>query len=102
VSGAGGLYGEGGYWAQHDAIAARIRAERPRTLGALTAILNTFEPPSSGVAFFNDDDGDLPAALEAAGWTVRYEARYLWEAQSPTGEWMHYVEGDVYGGRNRR
>jgi hypothetical protein len=98
---AGDLYGEGGYWAQHDAIAARIKAERPRTVGALTAILNTFEPPSSGVAFYNDDDGDLPAALEAAGWTVHYEARYLWEAQGPAGEWMHYVEGDVYPGRNR-
>jgi hypothetical protein len=90
-----------GFWAGYDATLARVRDERPTTLEALAKILNAFQPPSSGTCFFgNNADETIGGALYDAGWDVRYRAAYLWEAQSPTGEWIHYVEGDIYPGRD--
>jgi hypothetical protein len=90
----------GGFWDGWDATLDRIRTEKPQTaVGAVAAILNAFGPPSSGVAFAHDK---LPAALEAAGWdTWPVEGDYVWQARSGAGEWLHYVEGDVYPGRHR-
>jgi hypothetical protein len=98
------LYGPNGYWAQYDATIARIKDEAPPDWPALKAILRSFAEPSSGEAFFGDNDGDLPAALDAAGWDVRYEASYLWEARSPAGnrDWIAYTEGDISPGRLHR
>lgn len=95
------------FWAGYDATLARVRAERPATLAELAAILNEFQPPSAGVAFFgNNADDRLSAALADAGWYVHYlEGDYLWEAHRPGAdgatEWLHYVEGDVYAGPYR-
>jgi hypothetical protein len=88
------------YWEKYDATLARIVAERPTTFAELKAILDDFEPPSSGDAFFPDGaDESLGEALNAAGWTVRYgEAVYVYRATSPTGERLTYVEGDIYEG----
>jgi hypothetical protein len=91
-----------GFWAGYDATLARIRMNRPATVDALVVILNAFQAPSSGLAFFgNNADEHLSDALADAGWDVRYiEGDYLWEAQHQgSGEWVHYVEGDVYAGR---
>jgi hypothetical protein len=90
------------FWAGYAATLTRVRKEQPDTVDALAAILNDFQPKSAGVAFFgNNADDQLAAALRDAGWHLRFlEHDYLWEAQHPrTGEWLHYVEGDVYPGR---
>lgn len=88
------------FWAGYDATLARIRAEHPETVADVAAILNAFQPPSMGIAFFgNNADDRLSDALSDAGWDVRYKAEYLWDARhTGTGERMHYVEGDVYKG----
>lgn len=96
------MSGLDGYWADYDATLARVRAERPANVQALVGILNDFEAPSSGLAFFgNNADEHLSDALADAGWDVIYiEADYVWEAvNGETGEWVHSVEGDVYAGR---
>jgi hypothetical protein len=92
------------FWAGYDITLARVRAERPATPDALAAILNDFQPPSVGIAFFgNNADDHLSDALTSAGWDVRFiEGDYLWEAEhAETREWVHCVEGDVYAGRYR-
>jgi hypothetical protein len=91
------------FWAGYDATLRRVRNERPATLPALAAILNDFQAPSAGVAFFgNNADDQLSLALSSAGWEVGFiEGDYLWEALGPGGGWIHYVEGDVYEGRWR-
>lgn len=90
------------FWAGYDATLKRVRDERPPNLAALAAILNAFQPPSSGVAFFgNNADDQLADALMDAGWDVQFlEGGYLWQAYNgESGEWIHYVEGDIYPGR---
>jgi hypothetical protein len=90
------------FWRGYDATLARVRLERPSTTAAVVEILNAFQPPSAGIAFFgNNADEHLSTALAAAGWDVRYiEGDYLWEAHQPTtGAWLHNVEGDVYDGQ---
>ena len=92
------------FWEGYDATLARVRAERPATVEALAAILNAFQPPSVGVAFFgNNADDHLSMALADAGWDVQFiEGDYVWDAYNrQTGEWLHCVEGDVYPGRWR-
>jgi hypothetical protein len=88
------------YWAQYGATLERVRTEKPHTLLELKAILDSFEPPSSGVAFFpGGADDTLADALSDAGWAIHYiEADYLWEARSPTSQYIHHVEGDLYDG----
>jgi hypothetical protein len=89
------------FWQQYDATLARIRAERPVTVDGVAVILNDFQPPSAGIAFFgNNADDRLSDALADAGWELRFlEQDYLWNARHPsTGEELHYVEGDVYPG----
>lgn len=87
------------YWAQYDAILARVRAEKPDTFAALKAILDAFSPPSSGDAFFpGGADDTLGDALNDAGWAVEWEeGDYLWNARHPlTGSTLRHVEGDLY------
>lgn len=87
------------YWAKYDATLARIRAERPETFDALKAILDTFEPPSSGDAFFpGGADDDLADALHDAGWQIELdEGTYVYRAWHPrTHEGIRHVEGDIY------
>jgi hypothetical protein len=89
------------FWAGYDATLARVRADRPSTADGVSAILNRFQAPSAGAAFFgNNADDRLSDALADAGWQVRFlERDYLWEARHPgTGERLHCVEGDVYPG----
>jgi hypothetical protein len=93
------------FWEGYGRTLARVRAEQPASIDALALILNVFQSPSAGTAFFgNNADDHLSDALADAGWDVRYvEGDYVWEAQQPsTGEWLHYVEGDVYPGRYGR
>ena len=90
------------FWAGYDRTLARVRKEKPTTVAALAAILNDFQPPSVGVAFFgNNADDHLSMALSDAGWDVQFiEGDYLWDAFNPVSrQWLHNVEGDVYPGR---
>lgn len=86
-------------WAVYDRTLARIRTERPETFPALKAILDEFQPPSSGDAFFpGGADDTLGDALEEAGWYVTWrEGDYLWDAVHPlTRARVEHVEGDLY------
>lgn len=89
------------FWAAYDATLKRIRMGRPATVDAVAAILNDFQEPSAGIAFFgNNADDTLADALADAGWELRFKADYLWEARHPgSDQWLHYIEGDVYRGR---
>ena len=92
------------FWAGYDRTLARVRGEKPATVTAVAAVLNDFQDPSAGVAFFgNNADDHLSDALYDAGWDLRFiESDYLWQARHPgTGEQLHYVEGDVYPGPYR-
>lgn len=92
------------YWAAYDATLARIRAERPATFAAVKAILDSFEPPSSGDAFFpGGADDTLADALYDAGWHIEHiEADYFYVATNlTTRERLTYIEGDVYEGHRR-
>jgi hypothetical protein len=87
------------YWAAYDATLARVRTEKPDTFAELKAILDSFEPPSSGDAFFpGGADDDLAEALNDAGWEIRFnEGNYVYMARHPrTRAKLHYIEGDVY------
>lgn len=87
------------YWAMYDRTLARIRDERPDTFAALKAILDGFEPLSSGDAFFpGGADDDLADALHDAGWEIRFnEGTYVYMARHPvTRAKLHHVEGDLY------
>lgn len=89
------------YWRAYENTLARIRAEKPDTFAALKAILDAFEPPSSGDAFFPDGaDDTLADALEAAGWRVEFrEASYVYYAKhSTTSARLSYFEGDLFEG----
>ncbi|TFC84496.1 hypothetical protein [Cryobacterium sp. TMT3-29-2] len=89
------------YWQAYAATLARIRAEKPDTFAALKAILDTFEPPSSGDAFFPDGaDDTLADALDNSGWRVEFrEASYVYFAKhSKTGARLSYFEGDLFEG----
>ncbi|WP_025157236.1 hypothetical protein [Leifsonia aquatica] len=91
-----------GYWKKYDETLARVKDEKPDTFDKLKVILDDFEPPSSGEAFFpGGADENLGEALGESGWDVRWiEGDYLWTALHPeTKEELHYVEGDLYRGR---
>lgn len=89
------------YWKRYDATLARIRAEMPTSFAGVKLILDVFEAPSSGDAFFPDGaDDQLADALSDAGWYVELiEGTYLYRAIHPSGAVLTYVEGDVYEGR---
>jgi hypothetical protein len=88
------------FWDVYDALMAQIKTARPPSADALFAILG--KPEASAGEAFALEGGSLMAALDMAGWDVYgIERDYLWEAVSPTGEWIHYVEGDLYRGRHR-
>jgi len=90
-----------GFRAGYVATLARLRAERPSTVGSVAAILCDFQPPSTGVAKFgNFGDDRLCDALADAGWDLRLlKDADLWDARhAGTGEELHYVNGDVYPG----
>lgn len=87
------------YWKLYDHTLATVRAERPSTFAGLKTILDRFEPPSSGEAFFpGGADDTLALALMSAGWSVDFEeGDYLWTAAHPvSGAVVQHVEGDVY------
>jgi len=87
------------YWKMYDHTLATVRAERPATFAGVKLILDRFEAPSSGDAFFpgGADDG-LADAIMDAGWSLAFEeGDYLWTAAHPgSGAVIRYVEGDVY------
>lgn len=72
----------------------RVRAEKPKTLAELKAILDDFQP-SSGQAFFpGGADDTLMDALEDAGWQVKWlEGDYFYTATQSAGVAITYVEG---------
>lgn len=88
------------YWKNYDRTLARVVEEKPQDMDALKAILDSFEPPSSGEAFFpGGADETLAEALRKAGWSISYrEGDYLWVGTSRSGEKVTYVEGDLYRG----
>lgn len=91
-------------WAAYDRTLARIRTEKPDNFADLKAILDEFQPPSAGDAFFpGGADDTLGEAMEDAGWLVRWrEGDYLWDAIHPlTRARIEHVEGDVYDRTNR-
>lgn len=91
------------YWTRYDATLDRIRTEKPCSFAALKAILDDFEPPSSGDAFFpGGADETLWGALVDAGWEVywakadyHFKAR-VFDPQAKTWTKISHVEGDVY------
>lgn len=90
-----------GYWRKYDETLARIRSERPDSFAGLKLILDEFEPPSSGDAFFPDGaDDTLADALSDAGWRIAYsDGTYVYRAFNPTtSDVATYVEGDLYKG----
>lgn len=88
------------YWNRYDATLTRIREEKPQSMDDLKKILDTFEPPSSGEAFFpGGADETLAGALHTAGWSISYrEGDYVWVGVSKTGEKVSHIEGDLYRG----
>ncbi len=89
----------GAYWSAYDATLARVRSETPNTFEALKGILDSFEPPSSGDAFFpGGSDDDLADALIDAGWVLNFrEGAFVYTAHHPdTGARLEHVEGDLY------
>ncbi len=88
------------YWKMYERTLARVVEEKPQSMDALKAILDAFEPPSSGEAFFpGGADETLGDALHAAGWHIEWkEGDYLWVGTSRTGEVVSHVEGDLYRG----
>lgn len=87
------------YWQAYDRTLAVIRAERPATFAGLKLILDRFESPSSGDAFFPDGaDDDLASALADAGWLISFEQGvYVYRASHPeSGAVLQYVEGDLH------
>lgn len=88
------------YWATYDRTLARIVEEKPQSMDSLKAILDTFEPPSSGEAFFpGGADETLAEALSEAGWEIRFrEGDYVWVGTSRTGEVVSHLEGDLFRG----
>lgn len=87
------------YWRSYERTLATVRAERPSTFAGLKLVLDRFEPPSSGEAFFpGGADDTLAIALMDAGWSVDYEeGDYLYTAVHPeSGAVVHHVEGDLY------
>lgn len=92
------------YWTDYDATLRRVATERPATFADLKPILDAFQPPSSGDAFFpGGGDDDLMGALTAAGWVVIWaRASYFYAARHPdSGAVLTYIEGDVYEGNRR-
>lgn len=88
-----------GYRKLYDHTLATVRAEKPSTFAGLKTILDRFEPPSSGEAFFpGGADDTLAMALMSSGWSVAFEeGDYLWTAAHPvSGAVVQHVEGDVY------
>ena len=87
-----------GYWALYLLTLRTIRDEKPDTFPKLAAILNRFQQPSVGDAFFPDGADDiLGEALQDAGWYLSWQADYLWTASHPqTRARIRFVEGDVY------
>lgn len=87
------------YWVHYDRTLARIRQDKPSKFDELKAILDTFERPSSGDAFFpGGADDTLADALDDAGWAVEFiEADYHYLARHPlTGARLEHIEGDLY------
>lgn len=88
------------YWARYDATLALVRSERPRTFSHLKAILDRFEPASSGDAFFPSQsaDDELSDALVDAGWSIEFEeGGYVYTAHvSGSRARFQFVEGDLY------
>ncbi len=89
-----------GYWDAYHRTLARIVDEKPQSMDKLKAILDSFQPPSSGEAFFpGGADETLGEALDDAGWHIDWrEGDYVWVGTSRTGEVVTYVEGDLYRG----
>lgn len=87
------------YWRMYDHTLATIRAEQPTTFAGVKLILDRFEPPSSGDAFFpGGADDTLADALMECGWSVAFEeGDYLYTAVHPqSGAVLQHVEGDLY------
>lgn len=88
------------YWDAYDRTLARIIEEKPQSMDDLKKILDEFEPPSSGDAFFpGGADETLADALHQAGWSISYrEGNYVWVGVSRAGERVSHIEGDLYRG----
>ena len=84
------------FWAEIDDQLQQLTTAR-----TVDDVLRICPERSSGDGFFAGGGGDETVidALTAAGWTtVWHEAWYFWCAQSPTGDLLTYVEGDLYRG----
>lgn len=90
------------FWVNVDAQLDHIEESRPSTAQQVIDVMNLYERPSSGQAFFAGSGGDrtLLGSLSKAGWFVyKIEAIYYWVAQHPdTKDLVTYIEGDVYIG----
>jgi hypothetical protein len=89
------------FWAAVDAQLAELATAKSAT--DVVSILNKYENPSCGDAFFagSGGDGSIADALDEAGWHFPdFRADYHWCATAPDGSQVTYVEGDVYYGNS--
>lgn len=89
------------FWERIDESLDRIAVEG-KTVEDVIRILNEYDSPSSGDAFFGGSGGDrqLLDALLDAGWRpVWVEAEYYFAVKEPHSDaGLTYIEGDVERG----
>lgn len=86
------------YWAQYAETKALIVDTKPQSFAELKTILDAFQSPSSGDAFWPNGDGThLADELAVAGWVVLvWFEEFHYVIENPAGEFVEYVEGDLY------
>lgn len=80
------------------------RIESATTADAVIEILGKDAELGCGDAFFagSGGDRDLFDPLWGAGWRIAWmESRYFYVVEGPTGDFLTYIEGDVYRGDKR-
>lgn len=86
------------YWKKYDETKALIVDRKPQNFADLKTILDAFQPPSSGHAFWPNGDGThLVDELTHAGWhVIKWHEEFHYVIQAPSGQRVEYVEGDLY------
>lgn len=73
-----------------DAKLVELTKSRPQGLEDVVAIVG--ESPVRRLA------GSIPDHLAAAGWEVFGDGDHAWQATSPLGEVIHYLDGKIQAG----
>ena len=90
------------FWANVDESLDTIENEQPDNAQSVVALLNEYCDTSAGDAFFPGSGGNrsLLESLEKAGWDMVWsEASYFYVVRhESTGDYLTYIEGDIYVG----